>query len=33
VGAEDEPVVLNRKGRHVSIKSLEELIDSALEGA
>jgi hypothetical protein len=31
LGAEDEPVVLNRKGRHVSIKSLEDLIDRALE--
>jgi hypothetical protein len=32
IGAEDEPIVLNRKGRHVSIKSLEDLIDKALEG-
>ena len=32
LGAEDEPIVLNRKGRHVSIKSLEDLIDRALEG-
>jgi len=31
LGADDEPVVLNRKGRHVSIKSLEELIDKALD--
>jgi hypothetical protein len=32
VGAEDEPIVVNRKGRHVSIKELEDLIDKALEG-
>jgi hypothetical protein len=32
VGAEDEPIVVNRKGRHVSIKELEDLIDRALEG-
>ena len=32
VGADDEPIVVNRKGAHVSIKSLEELIDRALEG-
>jgi hypothetical protein len=31
LGTEAEPVVLNRKGRHVSIKSLEDLIDKALE--
>lgn len=31
LGADDEPVVLNRKGRHVSLKSLEELIDTALD--
>jgi hypothetical protein len=31
LGADDEPVVLNRRGRHVSIKSLEELIDKALD--
>lgn len=27
---DDEPVVLDRKGRHVSIKQLEDLIDQAL---
>jgi len=32
IGAEDEPIVVNRTGRHVSFKSLEELIDKALEG-
>jgi hypothetical protein len=31
LNAEDEPVVLNRKRAHVSIKDLEELIDRALE--
>ena len=31
LGAEDDPIVVNRKGRHVSIKSLEDLIDEALE--
>jgi hypothetical protein len=31
LGAEHEPVVVNRKGRHVSIKNLEDLIDKALE--
>ncbi|GAA4705089.1 hypothetical protein [Phytohabitans rumicis] len=31
IGAGDTPVVLDRKGRHVSIKDLEDLIDSALE--
>jgi hypothetical protein len=31
LGIDDEPVVLNRKGSHVSIKSLEDLIDKALE--
>jgi hypothetical protein len=31
IDAEDIPVVLNRKGRHVSIKDLEDLIDRALE--
>jgi len=31
LGAETDPVVLNRKGRHVSIKDLEDLIDKALE--
>jgi hypothetical protein len=33
LGAEDEPVVLNRKGPHTSIKDLEDLIDKALEDA
>jgi hypothetical protein len=28
--AHDEPVVLDRRGRHVSIKELEDLIDQAL---
>lgn len=28
--AEDEPIVVNRKGRHVSFKDLEDLIDEAL---
>jgi hypothetical protein len=32
IGAEDEPIVVNRTGPHVSFKSLEELIDKALEG-
>lgn len=31
LGAEDIPVVLDRKGPHVSIKNLEDLIDKALE--
>ncbi|HLT09983.1 MAG TPA: hypothetical protein VK028_04160 [Micromonosporaceae bacterium] len=31
LGIGAEPVVLNRKGRHVSIEDLEELIDTALE--
>jgi hypothetical protein len=31
IRAEDEPIVVNRKGRHVSIKSVEDLIDRALE--
>ena len=31
LGTEAEPVVLNRKGRHVSIKNLEDLIDKVLE--
>ena len=30
LGLDDEPVVLNRKGPHVSIKDLEDLIDEAL---
>ena len=30
LGAEDEPIVLNRKGRHVSFKNLEDLIDEVL---
>lgn len=33
LGADDEPVVLNRKGPHTSIKDLEDLIDKALEDA
>ena len=32
IGAEDDPIVVNRAGRHVSFKSLEDLIDKALEG-
>ena len=31
LGAEDEPVVLNRNGPHRSIRDLEDLIDKALE--
>ena len=31
LGAEDEPIVVNRAGPHVSFKNLEELIDKALE--
>jgi hypothetical protein len=31
LGIDDEPVVLNTKGSHVSIKGLEDLIDKALE--
>ncbi|MEJ3750368.1 hypothetical protein WEI85_44815 [Actinomycetes bacterium KLBMP 9797] len=31
IGAESTPVVLDRKGPHVSIKDLEDLIDRALE--
>lgn len=31
LGLEDEPVVLNRKRPHVSIKDLENLIDEALQ--
>lgn len=31
IDADDIPVVLDRKGPHVSIKSLEDLIDKALE--
>jgi hypothetical protein len=31
LGLDDEPVVLDRKGSHVSIKNLEDLIDKALE--
>lgn len=31
LGAEDEPIVFNRKGKHVSIRDLEDLIDKALE--
>jgi hypothetical protein len=31
LGADDIPVVLDRKGPHVSIKDLEDLIDKALE--
>lgn len=31
LGTEDEPMVLNRRSRHVSIKALEDLIDKALE--
>jgi hypothetical protein len=31
--ADDQPVVVNRKGRHVSIKGLEDLIDAALDGS
>ena len=31
IGAEDEPIVLDRKSSHVSIKDLEDLIDRALE--
>ena len=33
IGADDDPVVLNRKGPHTSIKDLEDLIDKALEDA
>jgi hypothetical protein len=33
LNAEDEPVVFNRKGRHVSFKDLEDLIDAALAEA
>ena len=32
-GAADEPIVVNRKAGHVSFKSLEDLIDKALEGS
>lgn len=31
LGTDDEPVVLNRKGPHGSIRELEDLIDKALE--
>jgi len=31
LGTDDEPVVLNRKGPHSSIRDLEDLIDKALE--
>jgi hypothetical protein len=31
LGADDIPVVLDRKGPHISIKDLEDLIDKALE--
>jgi hypothetical protein len=31
LGTDDEPVVLNRKGPHTSIRDLEDLIDKALE--
>jgi hypothetical protein len=31
LGMDDEPVVLNRKGPHSSIRDLEDLIDKALE--
>ena len=31
LGEHDEPVLLNRKGPHVSIRELEDLIDSTLE--
>jgi hypothetical protein len=31
IGANDIPVVLDRRGPHVSIKDLEDLIDRALE--
>ena len=30
--SDSEPIVVNRKGRHVSLKDLEDLIDRALEG-
>jgi len=31
LGIDDEPVVLNRKAPHTSIRDLEDLIDKALE--
>lgn len=31
LGIGAEPVVVNRKGRHVSIEDLERLLDTALE--
>ena len=31
IGVEDVPVVLDTRGRHVSIKELEVLIDRALD--
>ena len=31
LGMDDQPIILNRKGPHTSIRDLEDLIDKALE--